>query len=1662
MPPFRRLAMAALLSCLTHASVHAAAVRWLNAAGGNWNVTTNWSTGALPTASDTAVFDLAGSYTVTMNVNVTLAGLRVSGASSGVQTVTGTTRTVALNGPSTIGAQGALSLASSTVNGTGAITNEGALTLNATTVANALTNSGTMIVSGASSISGAFANPVGASLSIQTVSSTAGTLTVANGFTNGGTIDLTTGTGAVGSVLTTTLSLTTGTLVNAPSGVIRSLPGTGANRSLATALDNQGTLTVSHPLTLGRASAVHTQAGTVDVTGGNLTVSMSGAGTSFTTSGAVQVASGRTLSFSGATAGGAGTPVQLDAGTFGGAGSIAFSNVTLVLNMGLASSAANLSFNGSTVNGPSTLLVAAGTTLTTTSSTIAAPVNIEATGTLALASSTLSGSTVNLGTLALTGSTQSGPLDQQGSMTALGNCTSSGTVTSRTGSTLRVYSDLSQSSLLTFANGFTNHGTLEIIALYGATGIRNTGIGLTAGTLVNAPDGIIRCLAGGGAAARTITGPIDNQGLLDVQYLLSIALHRPGSSNAGTIQLNGGDLTLTLSGATPGFTHSGTLTIPAARTLTLAGSVAGGVGQTFTHAGAVSGGGTLVLSNATLVLNVAHATSGAVLNLTSSLLNGASALTVQNGTTVTATSSTLNAPVNVAVGGTLALFSSTLNSVTGNSGTVTLQNSTQAGALDNSGTVVAEGTTASNGAFTQRSGATLRVQAFAGTSTQLTFANGFTNNGTLELTAAPGVNATRTSTVTLTAGTLVNSPSGTLRSLVGGGASTRGLIGTLDNQGLIDVQYPTSFALTRPGSLHSGTLQLNGADLAIALSGTTPGFQTSGSIGVPAGRILTLSGAVAGGAGQNFTYGGGSVTGRGTVNMTNATLAVTAPWTTDSTTFTLTSSLLNGPATLTVGGGGTVNLVSSSTTAPMVVNPTGTVSYSNATQTGALDNFGTVVIEGASSSSGAFTNRPVGTLRVQCSGSSNAQFTFPSSFTNQGLIELTAAAGVGTTRTSTLALTTGTLVNASTGIIRALTGGGAQSRAISASLDNQGLLDVQYPLTLSRAGATYSNAGTLSIAGTRTLTVAGASLTNQPGGVLRGSGTLSLGAGLPLTQNGIVRPGTSPGLLRIDGRVTHSASSVLDIEVAGDSASTGYDVLSMRDTVTFAGTLNVAVTSPYKPVPGRKYVIARFTRRAGTTFATVNGLAYGPGQLWSLSYSDTNLVLECVDQVWTRVHPDGAPPVARAGHTAVYDSTGDRMILFGGRSNAGVLNDVWVLTKAVGFDYPAWVKLTPSGTAPVARTNATAIYDAASNRMTVFGGETGASPAAALDDAWVLTNANGLGGPPAWLPLVPPSTPPARTVHAAAYDRVTNRMIVFGGRTLPSDCASSLNDVWVLVNANGLGGIPEWSLLSPTGTGPSARSHASTAWDAPTGRLIVTGGDACGSADLGTWVLANGHGLGGSPVWTALAPTRLPAAGWTLARHVYDAEYRWIDAFGGSVGGAYVDTAYTLSPADGSGSPDWYGRNFYGTRPTPRAFHSMVLSPASHVAVVFGGITSSGRSNEVWRRQIDRAPTLDAGDPPPVMQPARTAFALPPAPNPASGRVRMAVDLAREQKLELAVFDVAGRRVAVLHDGVLTAGRHAFEWDGAPGGGSTPRPGIYLVRMATKDRTQVVRLVRVE
>ena len=190
------------------------------------------------------------------------------------------------------------------------------------------------------------------------------------------------------------------------------------------------------------------------------------------------------------------------------------------------------------------------------------------------------------------------------------------------------------------------------------------------------------------------------------------------------------------------------------------------------------------------------------------------------------------------------------------------------------------------------------------------------------------------------------------------------------------------------------------------------------------------------------------------------------------------------------------------------------------------------------------------------------------------------------------------------------------------------------------------------------------------------------------------------------------------------------------------------------------------------------------------------------------------------------------MIVYGGMdcNESTFYNDVWVLTNANGLGgTPAWTRLAPAGVPPSDKLGFSAVYDPTSNEMIVFGGDRSAN-------ILILSHANGLGGTPAWTELTPAGGAiPPRYEHTAVYDPASNRMAIFGGGGL----GSQLNDTWVLANANNSGGTPTWTQLAPSGTIPPARQGQTAVLDPTTNRMIVFGG---ASGEVGfndTWALSN-------------------------------------------------------------------------------------------------------------------------------------------------------------------------------------------------------------------------------
>jgi hypothetical protein len=69
------------------------------------------------------------------------------------------------------------------------------------------------------------------------------------------------------------------------------------------------------------------------------------------------------------------------------------------------------------------------------------------------------------------------------------------------------------------------------------------------------------------------------------------------------------------------------------------------------------------------------------------------------------------------------------------------------------------------------------------------------------------------------------------------------------------------------------------------------------------------------------------------------------------------------------------------------------------------------------------------------------------------------------------------------------------------------------------------------------------------------------------------------------------------------------------------------------------------------------------------------------------------------------------------------------------------------------------------------------------------------------------------------------------------------------------------------------------------------------------------------------------------------------------------------------------------------------------------------------------------------------------APNPFNPQTTISYDLPRDGQVQMSVYDVRGRHVRVLVDGVVNAGRHSVNWDGRDQGGRSAAAGVYFVRM---------------
>jgi Galactose oxidase, central domain/Kelch motif len=305
-----------------------------------------------------------------------------------------------------------------------------------------------------------------------------------------------------------------------------------------------------------------------------------------------------------------------------------------------------------------------------------------------------------------------------------------------------------------------------------------------------------------------------------------------------------------------------------------------------------------------------------------------------------------------------------------------------------------------------------------------------------------------------------------------------------------------------------------------------------------------------------------------------------------------------------------------------------------------------------------------------------------------------------------------------------------------------------------------------------------------------------------------------------------------------------------------------------------------------------------------------------------------APP-ARTQHTAIFQASTGRMIIFGGRYLATPVNDVWALTTGGG---KRWERLDPSGTPPSPRVDAAAVYDALRGRMLVIGGR---DSSGFCNDVWELS----FRGRPHWRKAdVVGELPIARSRHSATLDPKNDRVLVFGGQVGEWEAS---NDLWQLSLTKPM----RWTRLNTPGLVPSPRASHTASYAEDLGGIVLVGGahpqpspfdpSSCSQPlcveTHDTWFLSTGK----TPEWRDLTAqlTGDPPCGIEGHAAAYDASTHQLFVAGGSFGYECFGQpkAWSLSLADMRWSAVASARTALGLNA------SAVLDPFRHRVLLYGG-----------------------------------------------------------------------------------------------------------------------------
>ncbi len=250
---------------------------------------------------------------------------------------------------------------------------------------------------------------------------------------------------------------------------------------------------------------------------------------------------------------------------------------------------------------------------------------------------------------------------------------------------------------------------------------------------------------------------------------------------------------------------------------------------------------------------------------------------------------------------------------------------------------------------------------------------------------------------------------------------------------------------------------------------------------------------------------------------------------------------------------------------------------------------------------------------------------------------------------------------------------------------------------------------------------------------------------------------------------------------------------------------------------------------------------------------------------------------------------------------SAILFSVAIFLEPTAGDRTHWERrITESG--PAARFEHAAAFDPLRRRLVLFGGAD--LEHRFLGDTWEWDGES-------WTEIHPPGeAPPARAGHGLVWDAGRGKIVLFGGRAGWGIVPAAYGDTWEWDGAG-------WKAIAAS-PAPSPRCDFGLAYDSARRVIVLHGGsDRLGSSDE-TWELEDGS-------WILRHPPGAPRA----SRHalVYDEARRMTLLYGGD----YPRRSGTWA-WDGS---TW--RELSTAAPSDRWFHALAFDPARRRAVLSGG-----------------------------------------------------------------------------------------------------------------------------